>query len=149
MLKRTHYTQTPSAKAVVRELVMMDAKGEKIGRLATRAAAHLIGKHKVNFATNIDVGDYVVILNAGSMDIDQKKQQTKLYNRYSGYQGGQKQTLLAEVLKSNPTEPIMQAIKGMLPDNKLKTERLKRLFVFAKNDFQLPKEIQKLVKNNG
>jgi len=149
MLKRTHYTETPSAKTLTRELVVLDASKQKLGRLATKAAAILIGKHKVNYVANIDVGDYVVILNAAHLDIDQKKLLSKEYNTYSGYQGGQKKTLLVDMQKKNPTEPLKLAIKGMLPDTKLKTERLKRLYIFAHGEFQLPKEIQKLVKNNG
>lgn len=147
MLKRTHYTETPSQSKVVREVVFIDAKDEKLGRVSTKIATHLIGKHKTNFVSNIDVGDYVVVTNAQKLDIAQKKLLTKEYNRYSGYQSGRKTTLLAHMWQADPTAPIKLAVKGMLPDNKLKTNRMKRLFIFKTAEYTLPQDIQKLIKN--
>ena len=146
MLKRTVYTKTPSAKDIKREVVVLDAKKQKLGRISTEIASKLIGKHKVNYVSNIDVGDYVVVKNAASLDIGLKKMNTKVYTRYSGYQGGQTIVPFASVWDKDPSQVIKTAVKGMLPDNKLKRERLKRLLVFNTNEYKLPQEVNKLLK---
>lgn len=146
MLKRTLYTITPSLKEIKRSVVYFDAKGAKLGRLATTIATKLVGKHKVNYVANLDMGDFVVVTNATALNISEKKLGSKMYKSYSGYQSGQKITLMSALFAKDPAAPLVAAVKGMLPDNKLKTGRLKRLFVFAHEAKNLPKEVQQLIK---
>lgn len=150
MLKPTHYTQTQSSQNITRTAFLFDAKNQRLGRLSTQIAAKLIGKDKVNYSPNLDMGDYVVIINAELLDISLKKINSKQYNRYSGYQSGRKTTSLASLWPNKADEVIKLAVKGMLPDNKLKKSRLKRLFVFRHQDYSLPAKIKNLiVKQNG
>lgn len=149
MLKQTVHTKTPSAKEIKREVIIVDAKKQKLGRISSIIASKLIGKHKTNYVSNIDVGDYVVVKNAASLDISLKKMNTKVYKRYSGYQGGQTVVPFSAVWDKDPAEVIKIAVKGMLPDNKLKRERLKRLIVFNTSEFTLPLQVNKLLTKNG
>jgi large subunit ribosomal protein L13 len=145
MLKPTHYTKTESAANIVRAAHLIDVKNEKLGRIASKIAVKLIGKDKVNYAPNLDMGDYVVIINAALLKISQRKIETKEYKRYSGYQSGLKIIPLAKLWPSKAEEVIRLAIKGMLPDNKLKKNRLKRLFIFNNENYSVPPKVKKLI----
>ena len=149
MLKPTQYTKTLSAKDITRTAHLFDAKDQKLGRLATQIAVKLIGKHKVNYVPNLDMGDYVVVINAAHLDLGQKKIESKEYNRYSGYQSGRKTTTLASLWPKDADKVIILAVKGMLPDNKLKKARLQRLFVAKDKEYNLPPKIQNLIPKNG
>lgn len=108
----------------------IDANGKKLGRVATEAAHVLMGKHGTSFARNKAGDTSVVIENAGKLSIDDKKREQKIYKRYSGYPGGQKTLRMEEVIEKKGYEAIVRnAVKGMLPKNKLQAPRLKRLTV--------------------
>ena len=123
------YSQKPSE--VSRRWVIFDASELPLGRLATIIATHLTGKYKPSYTAHIDGGDYVVVINASKAVVTGSKETDKIYYHYSGFPGGIKDASLAEVREKFPERIIENAVKGMLPKNKLQAERLKRLRVFA------------------
>lgn len=138
------YTQKPSE--ISRTWVEFDAAEAPLGRLATAAAKYLIGKHKPTYTAHIDAGDYVVITNAANLVVTGNKLEDKKYYRHSGFPGGIKERTLAEQIEKDPTKVIHDAVRGMLPKNKLLDERLKRLKIFAGADHnhgaQTPKKVK-------
>lgn len=120
--KPTHITRTWH---------LIDAKDQVLGRLSTQIATKLTGKHKTYFASHLDCGDYVVVINAAQVAVTGKKLAQKRYNRHSNFPGGFRTQTLKEVLANHPTRVIESAVKGMLPKNKLQSPRLKRLKIFA------------------
>ncbi len=125
---KTYVTKPGS---VERRWFVVDAEGETLGRLATRIAQVLRGKHKPEFSPAVDVGDYVVVINAERIHVTGKKMEDKIYYHHSGYPGGLKQIPLGEQLKRHPDRVIRHAVRGMLPKNKLGRRMLKRLRVYA------------------
>ncbi len=123
------YSAKPSD--VAREWYVLDASEVPLGRLATKAATLLTGKGKPQFTKHIDCGDYVVIINASNLVVTGGKETKKVYYRHSGYPGGLKETTLADAQAKDPTFAVTRAIRGMLPVNKLRDGRLKRLKVYA------------------
>lgn len=109
----------------------IDVKDKTLGRISTEIAEKLMGKSKPYFVRNLDCGDYVVVTNAAAVQVTGKKELKKKYYRHSMYPGGLKSARLEEVRTKHPEEIIMHAVKGMLPQNKLRASMLKRLFVFA------------------
>lgn len=130
-------TYQPKAKEVKRDWQLIDAKDEVLGRLSTKIANHLMGKNKASYSTQMDMGDFVVVLNAEKVVLTGKKAQTKVYQSHSGYPGGFKERKIAQVLMEHPERVLEQAVSGMLPDNKTKAERMKRLNIVIgdKNPF--------------
>ncbi len=124
-------TYQPKKNEIQREWHLIDAKGQVLGRLATKIAHLLMGKHKAAFAPHLDSGDYVVIINAAQIRVTGKKLKDKIYYRHTGYLGGLKETRLEEMLAKDPARVIWLAVKNMLPKNKLQKQRLKRLKIFA------------------
>ncbi len=110
---------------------MIDAKGQTLGRIGTQIATLLMGKAKPYFVRNLDCGDYVVVVNAKDVKVTGKKELQKTYYRHSGYPGGFKSETLKELRARKPEEIITHAVKGMLPDNRLKAKMMARLFVNA------------------
>lgn len=110
---------------------LIDAKDQILGRLATKIARLLTGKDKVEYVPYLDVGDYVVVINARDVATTGKKERQKIYYRHSGYPGGLKAETLRELRKRRPEEIIRRAVKGMLPKNKLQKSMLRRLHIFA------------------
>lgn len=131
MVKLTKTTKALKSRQITRDWHWLDAQGKILGRLATKIASFLIGKHKPNYVPYLDVGDYVVVINAKKVVVSGKKEEQKLYTRYSGYPGGLKKTTFRQLKEKKPEEIIRQAVSGMLPKNKLRKKRLARLFVFA------------------
>lgn len=123
------YSQKPSE--VSRHWVMFDASELPLGRLATKIADHLTGKYKPSYTPHIDGGDYVVVINASNLVVTGKKEDDKKYYRHSGFPGSLKEASLSEVRAKAPERIIEEAVKGMLPKNKLQAERLGRLRIFA------------------
>lgn len=125
--------KTKSAKntEVDRQWFVVDAEGEVLGRLASKVASVLRGKHKPSYTPHVDTGDYVIILNADKIRLTGAKLDDKVYLSYSGYPGGQKSINAKELLVKHPTQVIEKAIKGMLPKNKLGRAMIKKLFVYA------------------
>ena len=108
----------------------IDAKGEVLGRLAAKVAPLLCGKHKPIFQSCRDVGDYVVVTNVEQIEVTGKKRDLKLYYRHSGFPGGLKAMTFEQLFTKNPVEPLRRAILGMLPKNKLRYQRMRRLRLF-------------------
>jgi len=137
------YSAKPSD--VVRSWYVLDASEVPLGRLSTKAATLLTGKEKPQFTHHIDCGDYVIIINAEKLVVTGNKMEKKMYYRHSSYPGGLKSASLKEKMEKDPTSAITLAIRGMLPVNKLRDERLKRLKVYAgsehAHDPQKPKVI--------
>jgi large subunit ribosomal protein L13 len=125
--------KTYSAKPtdVTREWYVVDASEVPLGRLATRIATLLTGKGKPMFTQHIDCGDYVIVINAEQTVVTGKKMTDKMYYRHSGYPGGLTELSLKEVMEKKPTEAVFQAVRGMLPVNKLRPARLERLKIYA------------------
>ena len=117
-------------KDIERRDHLVDAKGKVLGRLASKVATFLRGKHKVNFTPNFDMGDFVTIVNAQDIKITGDKKKKKTYFRHSGYPGGLKSETLERLLERDPREVIKRAIYGMLPDNKLRKKQLRRLKIY-------------------
>jgi large subunit ribosomal protein L13 len=124
-------TYSTKATDIQREWHVIDAKDEILGKLATRAANLLMGKHKTIFARNADCGDFVVVINAGKIKFTGKKGEQKMYYTHSQYPGGLKTTSLDKMMETQPERVIEHAVKGMLPSNKLNAKMMKRLRVFA------------------
>lgn len=124
-------TQTTKESDIKRDWHLVDLKDKILGRTATEIAKFLMGKSKPYFVKNLDCGDYVVAINARFVKATGKKESKKIYYRYSGYPGGLKSETLADLRRRKPEEIIRHAVKGMLPQNKLRDKMLKRLFVFA------------------
>jgi large subunit ribosomal protein L13 len=127
----TTKTYTPRESEIERRWFVVDATDETLGRLASRIARVLEGKHKPTFATHIDSGDHVVVVNASKITVTRDKLETKLYIRHSGYPHGLKQETLGELLARRPEEAIRRAVKGMLPHNKLGAQQLRKLKIYA------------------
>lgn len=125
--------KTYSAKPtdVTRKWYVIDASEAPMGRVATRAATLLTGKEKPMFTKHIDTGDFVIIINAEQTVVTGKKATDKMYYKHSGFPGGLRELTFNEVMAKDPTKAIFQAIRGMLPVNKLRDERLKRLKIYA------------------
>ncbi len=123
------YSQKPSE--VTRRWVLIDAKDAPLGRLSTEIAKYLIGKYKPTYTPHIDGGDYVVVINAAEVPVTGNKEEAKIYYRHSGFPGGIKDATLKEVREKFPERIIENAVKGMLPKNKLSPDRMQRLKVFV------------------
>lgn len=124
-------TKPTTPKEIVRAWHLVDVKGQVLGRVATGIAQKLMGKGKPYFVNHLDCGDYVVVLNAKQVKVTGKKATEKMYNRHSMYPGGFKAESFKDLLERRPEEVIEHAVRGMLPQNKLKDKMLKRLFVFT------------------
>jgi|SRR5579885_242322 len=121
---------------------LIDVKGQTLGRVSTQIAKLLMGKSKPYFVRNLDVGDYVVVINAKEVKVTGKKETQKTYIRHSGYPGGFKSRTLAEVRQQQPTEIIRHAVAGMLPDNHLKARMLKRLRIYANEQHEFENQLR-------
>ncbi|GBF12071.1 50S ribosomal protein L13 [Tepidibacillus infernus] len=126
---RTTYMAKPNE--VERKWYIIDAEGKTLGRLATEAATILRGKHKPQFTPHVDTGDFVIIINAGKVELTGKKMQSKKYYRHSGYPGGLKVTVAADMVKNKPEQMIELAVKGMLPKGSLGRKQGMKLKVYA------------------
>lgn len=126
------YSAKPSD--VTRKWYVVDASEAPLGRVATKVATLLTGKGKPQFTQHIDCGDFVVVVNADKLVVTGDKMQKKMYYRHSGFPGGLKEATLADKMAKDSTEVIVKAVRGMLPVNKLRDERLKRLKVYAGNE---------------
>jgi len=126
-------TKTYSAKMseVQREWHVVDADGATLGRLATQIATILRGKHKVTFTPSLDTGDPVIVVNAAKFKVTGKKLQDKMYVRHSGYPGGFRAENLEALLARRPEEVIRRAVRGMLPQNRLGDQMMRKLHVYA------------------
>ncbi len=139
-------TYSQKGSEISREWWLIDASTLPLGKLAVVIADKLMGKSKITYTPHIDNGDYVVVINAKNLVVTGDKMLQKKYYRHSGFPGGLTELKLEEVIEKDPSVAIREAVKGMLPKNKLAAERLKRLRVFAGSEHthaaQNPKEIK-------
>ena len=135
----TESFKTYSAKPddIQKKWLVIDAEGKPIGRLSTKIASLLRGKHKPEFTPHMDTGDNVIVVNAEKVALSGKKMTDKLYFRHSGYPGGTKFTTAEEALRKDPTFLVRNAVKGMVPKNRLGRKLLANLRVFAGPDHNL------------
>ncbi|HEY8475872.1 MAG TPA: 50S ribosomal protein L13 [Chloroflexota bacterium] len=124
-------TYTPRAREIRHAWHVIDASGETLGRLAARIATLLRGKHKAYFTPHMDVGDYVVVVNAEKIRVTGKKMQDKVYTRYTGYPGGLRTVTLGKLLAKHPERVIEHAVRGMLPKGPLGRRMFRKLRVYA------------------
>ena len=134
-------TYVANPKDRERNWLLVDAEGLTLGRLATQLADALRGKRKPTYTPHVDVGDFVVVVNAEKIAVTGAKLQKKLYYRHSGYPGGLKQRTLSEMLARRPEEVIRLAVRGMLPKNRLARKQLTKLKIYAGPEH--PHEAQK------
>jgi len=139
-------TYSQKSADIKREWYLIDAKSLPLGKLAVVIADKLMGKSKVTYTPHIDNGDYVVVINAKDIVVTGNKMTDKMYHRHSGFPGGLTSLKLEEVIEKDPSYAIKEAVKGMLPKNKLAADRLARLRVFDGAEHthaaQNPKEIK-------
>lgn len=138
-------TFSPTPKDVKREWHLIDANDQILGRLCTKIAGLLMGKGKATFSTHMDMGDYVVVINAEKVMVSGRKAQQKVYITHSGYPGGFKSKKYSSVMEQHPERIIEHAVAGMLPINRLRDPRLLRLKVVAGDKNPYEKEF----KQNG
>jgi large subunit ribosomal protein L13 len=124
-------TYSPKAGDVVRAWHVIDAQDVVLGRLATHAAVLLRGKHKATFAAHMDMGDFVIVINAEKVSLSGNKALAKFAHHHSGFPGGLTSTVYGELLEKHPTRAVEKAIKGMLPKNRLGREMAGKLKVYA------------------
>jgi large subunit ribosomal protein L13 len=124
-------TYTPKASEIERQWLVVDADGQTLGRLATRVARLLTGKHKPTYSTHIDTGDHVIVINAEKIKVTGDKLESKHYYRHSGYPGGFREEKLGHLLERRPEEVVRRAVKGMVPHTRLGTQQMRKLKVYA------------------
>lgn len=119
---------------IERKWYVIDAEGETLGRLATKAATVLRGKHKVTYTPHVDCGDFVIVVNTSKVKLTGNKLNDKMYYNHSGYPGGLRERNAKTMIENYPCEMVERAIKGMLPHNRLGRQMAKKLFVYADGD---------------
>jgi large subunit ribosomal protein L13 len=127
-------TYTARESEIERHWFVVDATDQTLGRLATRVASVLTGKHKPTWTANLDTGDHVIVLNARKISVSAAKLETKLYQRHSGHPQGFKEESLGKLLERRPEEVVRRAIKGMLPHTRLGAQQLRKLKIYAGAD---------------
>jgi large subunit ribosomal protein L13 len=141
----SYKTKSANIATVNKEWVLVDAKDQYLGRLASKVAKMLRGKHKADFTPHVDCGDNIVVINADKVKLSGKKWSQKQYFRYSGYPGGQKIETAEHLMQKDPRKIIEKAVKGMLPGNRLGNKLFKNLHVYIgeehKQEAQKPRTI--------
>ena len=127
-------TYTVRESEIERRWYVVDATDETLGRLASRIARVLEGKHRPEYQQNLDSGDHVIVLNAKRVAVTRDKLESKIYHRHSGYPQGYKEETLGHLLERRPEEVIRRAVKGMLPHTRLGAQQLRKLKVYAGSD---------------
>ncbi|MGX1928717.1 50S ribosomal protein L13 [Flagellimonas sp. 2504JD4-2] len=126
------YKTISANKATVdKQWLLVDAEGQTLGRLASKVAKLLRGKHKPNFTPHVDCGDNVIVINAEKINLTGNKWEDKEYQRYTGYPGGQRSTSAKDLLTKHPERIIEKSVKGMLPKNRLGADLFRNLKVYA------------------
>jgi len=143
MQQKTYY---PKASEVNREWYLVDANDQNLGRLASRIATVLLGKHKPNYTPGVDNGGFVVVVNAERIRVTGSKMDDKMYHRHSGYPGGMRSMTLRQMLAKHPDRVILKAVWGMIPHNRLGRSLMKKLKVYAgphhPHEAQQPKPLE-------
>lgn len=130
----TQKTYSPKQSEITRAWRVVDAEGKALGRLASEVAGYLRGKHVPSFAEHMDLGDYVIVVNASKLRVTGTKLQSKMYYRHSNYPGGFKAISLGDLMAKDPTRVVKRAVRGMLPRTTLGAHQLKKLKVYAGPD---------------
>jgi large subunit ribosomal protein L13 len=130
-VQKTYY---PKADEIQRDWVVVDANDQTLGRLATQISTIMLGKHKPGFTPGVEMGDYVIVVNASHIKVTGNKLDDKIYHRHTGYPGGLKSVNLRDLLAKNPERVIEKAVWGMLPHNRMGRSLMKKLRVYAGPD---------------
>lgn len=145
-MQKTYY---PKADEIQRDWVVVDANDQTLGRLATQISTVMLGKHKPGYTPGVEVGDYVIVVNASHIKVSGNKLDDKMYHRHTGYPGGLKSVKLRDLLAKNPERVIEKAVWGMLPHNRMGRSLMKKLRVYAGPDHphaaQEPKPIEEVL----
>jgi large subunit ribosomal protein L13 len=134
-------TYSTKPEDIERKWYVVDAQGKTLGRLATRVASILKGKHKPGYSPFMDVGDFVIVVNADKIHVTGRKMDDHIYYQHSGYPGGLSRISLRDQLAKHPTRAVERAVKGMLPKNRLGRQMFRKLKVYATPEH--PHEAQK------
>jgi len=126
--------RTAAGSTTDRQWHILDAEGKVLGRVATRAAHLLQGKHKPSWTPYLDVGDHVIVINAAGVKLTGRKEEQKLYRRHSGYEGGLREERAKIVRQKQPVRLVEEAVRGMLPKTKLGNAMYRKLKVYARGD---------------
>ena len=141
----SYKTISANKSTVSKEWLLVDAEGQTLGRLASKVAKLLRGKHTPSFTPHVDCGDNVIIINAEKVNLSGNKWAEKTYQRYTGYPGGQRETTATEMLEKHPERIVEKSVKGMLPKNRLGADLFRNLKVYAGaehgHDAQKPRAI--------
>lgn len=127
----SYKTVSANRKTVEKQWLLVDAEGQTLGRLASKVAILLRGKHKPSFTPHVDCGDNVVVINAEKIHLSGNKWENKTYERFTGYPGGLRSRSASELMSKKPTSMVEKAVKGMLPKNKLGAALFRNLRVYA------------------
>jgi large subunit ribosomal protein L13 len=145
-VQKTYY---PKAEDIQRDWVVVDANDQTLGRLATQISSVMLGKHKPGFTPGVEMGDYVIVVNAAQIKVTGNKMEDKIYYRHTGYPGGLKSTSLRDLLDKHPERVIEKAVWGMLPHNRMGRHLMRKLRVYAGPDHphgaQNPKPIEEVL----
>lgn len=142
----SYKTISANKDTVSKDWLLIDAENEVLGRLASKVAQLVRGKHKVNYTPHVDCGDNVIIINADKIELTGNKWDQKYYIRHTGYPGGQRFTSVKQMLAKKPTDIIRKAVKGMLPKTKLGNALMGNVFIYAGNEH--PHQAQQPQKTN-
>jgi large subunit ribosomal protein L13 len=135
-------TYQPKQNEVKRQWHLVDVGGQVLGRRATQIATLLMGKHKPSYSSHMDVGDYVVVINAKDVQLTGRKKKQKVYQGHSGYPGGFKEVKFSQMIEEQPEKVVRLAVKRMLPKNRLQDPRMARMKVFAGKDHSFKEKFQ-------
>ena len=142
----SYKTKSANKDTVERKWYVVDADGQTLGRMCTKIATVLKGKHKPSYTPHVDCGDNVIVINADKVRLTGSKMEQKVYLTYSGYPGGQKSTTAAELMTKKPYAMVEKAVKGMLPKNRLGRAMFRKLYVYAGEEHphaaQKPEELK-------
>lgn len=138
-----------NAANIERKWYVIDAKGKPLGRVASKAAVMLRGKHKATYTPHVDCGDNIIIINAKEVALTGNKLAQKIYYNHSGYTGGLRERTAKEMKENYPVEMVERAVKGMLPHNRLGRSMYKKLFVYESNDHKHEAQKPEIIKVGG
>ncbi len=146
-MSKQHFTTKHANEATVqRNWYVVDGTNQTVGRMCSRIAAILRGKHKASYTPHVDTGDYIIVTNCEKVKLSGNKMDQKVYDTFSGYPGGRKEEVASDLQKRRPEVIIERAVKGMLPKNRLGRKMYKKLFVYAggthPHTAQQPKELK-------
>jgi len=146
--KLSYKTVSANKNTVNKEWLLVDADGQTLGRLASKVAILLRGKHKTNYTPHVDCGDNIVIINAEKINLSGKKWTDKSYMRHTGYPGGQRTLSATELFEKDPTRLVEKAVKGMLPKNILGSALYRNLYVYVGGEHQQDAQKPTLINLN-